>query len=298
MNTINDIELKEVMMVKFKAYFQLMKFRLSFLVTFAGGIAYYLGSGKNINYTSLLIFAFGGFLVTASANIINQIIERDIDKLMTRTKNRPLPTGILNKNEAIVFCVLLGVVGLWIHWNINILTFSISLLSLVLYGFVYTPLKRVGQIAVFVGAFPGAFPPLIGWVAATGQIDTMAIILFGVQFLWQFPHFWAIAWVAHEDYSKAGFKLLPSKGERDISTAFTIMIYTLFLIPASIMPFMIGATGKTSAVIVIIAGLLFLSQTFLLMKKCDHKSAKQIMFGSFLYLPIVQIAYVLDKVVE
>lgn len=295
MNTVSDISIQVGVIEKAKAYFQLLKFRLSFIVTFSGAIAYYLGAGNSLNITELAIFALGGFLVTGSANIINQVIEKDIDKLMTRTQNRPLPTGVLNKSEAIIFCIIIGFIGLWIHWNINFLTFSISFISLLLYGFVYTPLKRVGPIAVLVGAFPGAFPPLIGWVAATGQIDTMAIILFGIQFIWQFPHFWAIAWVAHDDYTRAGFKLLPSKGGRDLNTAFNIMIYALFLIPASIMPYMIEATGKKSAIVVIIAGVLFLSQTFLLMKRCDRKSALQMMFGSFLYLPIVQIAYVLDK---
>ncbi len=283
-------------LAKVRAYSQLLKFRLSFIVTFSAAIAYCLGAGDLLNYFDLFYFAIGGFLITGSANIINQVIEKDLDKLMTRTQNRPLPTDVLDKKEAIIFCVIIGLIGLYIHLSINILTFSISFLSLILYGFVYTPLKRVGPIAVFVGAFPGAFPPLIGWVAATGEISYLALILFGVQFLWQFPHFWAIAWVSHDDYHKAGFKLLPSSGGRDLSTAFTMMIYSLFLIPASILPFMIGATGKTSAIIVLITGLLFLAQTFLLMKRCDKKSAKQMMFGSFFYLPIVQIAYVLDKI--
>jgi heme o synthase len=290
------ISVRENVVVKTKAYFQLLKFRLSFLVTFSGAIAFYLGSGESLNWSNLLVFCLGGFLVTGAANIINQVIEKDIDKLMTRTQNRPLPTSVLHKSEAIFFAAIIGSIGLFIHYQINFLTFAISLISLLLYGFAYTPLKRVGPIAVLVGAFPGAFPPLIGWVAATGEINLMAMILFGVQFLWQFPHFWAIAWVAHEDYTRAGFKLLPSSGGRDLSTAFNIMVYTLFLIPASIMPYMIGVTGRTSAIIVIIAGLLFLSQTFLLMKKCDRKSAMQMMFGSFIYLPIVQIAYVLDKI--
>lgn len=296
MNTVSEITVKIGFIEKIKAYSQLLKFRLSFIVTFSGAIAYYLGAANSLNISGLLIFALGGFLVTGSANIINQVIEKDIDKLMTRTQSRPLPTGVLDRKEAIIFSFIIGAIGLWIHFNINFLTFSISLLSLVLYGFVYTPLKRVGPIAVFVGAFPGAFPPLIGWVAATGQIDTMAIILFGIQFIWQFPHFWAIAWVAHDDYTRAGFKLLPSRGGRNLNTAFNIMIYALFLIPASIMPYMVGATGRTSAIVVMIAGLLFLSQTFLLMKRCDKKSALQMMFGSFLYLPVVQIAYVLDKI--
>lgn len=296
MNNELKIGLEIGMTSKLKAYGQLMKTRLSLLVVFSGAIAFLLGSGGSFEYQQLIVFGIGGFLVTASANIINQVIERDLDKLMVRTQNRPLPNKVLTVKESIVFSVLLGVTGLVIHLQINFLTFGFSLLSLILYGFVYTPLKRVGPIAVLVGAFPGAFPPLIGWVAARGQVDAMAVILFGIQFLWQFPHFWAIAWVAHEDYTKAGFKLLPSSGGRNLNTAFTIMTYTLFLVPASILPYMVGFTGVKSAIVVMITGMLFLAQTFLLMKNCDKKSAKQMMFGSFLYLPIVQIAYVLDTI--
>ena len=295
MNNGTEISIANNFVVKSKALFQLLKFRLTFLVTFSGSMAFLLGSNV-VNYQSLILFIIGGFLVTGSANIINQIIEKDLDKLMSRTQNRPLPLSILSVQESVFFCVVIGLVGLAAHWAINPLTALISLLSLLLYGFAYTPLKRIGPIAVFVGAFPGAFPPLIGWVAATNSIDTMVIVLFGIQFLWQFPHFWAIAWVAHDDYIKAGFKLLPSKGGRDINTAFNIMIYALFLIPASILPYMLGITGKVSAVIVIFAGLLFLMQTFQLMKNCDKKAALQMMFGSFFYLPIVQIAFVFDKI--
>jgi heme o synthase len=296
MNHTDDILLEVTIIDKIKGFVQLLKFRLSFIVTFSSAMAYCLGYPGKLDYLQLLYFSIGGFLVTGSANIINQLIEVDFDRLMDRTQNRPLPTGVLKKREAIIFCVIIGVIGLGIHWTVNPLTFSISLLSLILYGFVYTPLKRVGPIAVFVGAFPGAFPPMIGWVAATGAIDQIAVILFGIQFLWQFPHFWAIAWVSHDDYTKAGFNLLPSSGGRDLKTAFTIMVYTMFLIPASLLPFMVNVTGEKSAVVVLIAGLLFFYQTFSLTKKLDRKSALQIMFGSFLYLPIVQIAYVLDRV--
>jgi protoheme IX farnesyltransferase len=277
-------------------WFKLLKFRLSFLVTFSAGLVYLLAKPLG-SLTDLLLFGLGGFLVTGSANILNQVIERDLDKLMDRTKDRPLPSGKVSVPEALIISVLIGFIGLWIHYVLcNPLTFWLSLVSLLLYAFAYTPLKRVGPIAVFVGAFPGAFPPLIGWVAATGEINQAAMVLFGIQFIWQFPHFWAIAWVIDEDYKKAGFKLLPSKGGRDLKTAFNIMTYTLFLIPVSLFPHFIGLTGVWSAVVVTVAGVLFLSTTFSLMKKCDKKSAMKIMFGSFIYLPIVQIAYVLDKV--
>ena len=178
----------------------------------------------------------------------------------------------------------------------NELTFILSVISFILYSFVYTPLKRVGPIAVFVGAIPGALPPLLGWVAFTGTISYEALIIFGIQFIWQFPHFWAIAWLADEDYKKAGFKLLPGKGEKDFKTAVNIMIYTLFLLPFGLLPAKFGLTGINSAIIATVCGVLFLTQTFKLMRDNSRAAALRIMYSSFLYLPIVQIAYLMDKV--
>jgi heme o synthase len=196
-----------------------------------------------------------------------------------------------------LYSVILATTGtLLLAYYINPLTAVITFLSLLLYGFVYTPMKQKSPAAVFVGAFPGALPPLIGWVAATGLITTEAMVLFGIQFIWQFPHFWAIAWVLHDDYQKAGFKLLPSNGGRNINTAFQIMIYTLVLIPLGLLPTQLGLTGFNAAVVATLCGTLFLMQTFYLMKECTNKAALRIMFGSFLYLPIVQIAFLLDKI--
>ncbi|MFN3840761.1 MAG: protoheme IX farnesyltransferase, partial [Cyclobacteriaceae bacterium] len=178
----------------------------------------------------------------------------------------------------------------------NVLTTLLSVLSMILYSFVYTPLKRVGSIAVFVGAIPGALPPLLGWTAATGSISHEALIIFSIQFIWQFPHFWAIAWLADEDYKKAGFKLLPFGGSKDFNTAIQIMIYTLFLLPLGLLPAKFGVTGIDSAIVATVCGVLFLAQTFSLMRDGSRQSARRIMFGSFLYLPIVQMAYLLDKV--
>jgi len=239
----------------------------------------------------------GGMLVTGSANIINQILEKDLDKLMKRTAKRPLPTGQIAVAAAVVFCVALGVSGLaLLALQFNLLTAALSFLSLLLYGFLYTPLKRISPICVFVGAIPGGMPPLIGWVAATGVVSVEAWILFGIQFIWQFPHFWAIAWVLDEDYKKAGFKMLPMAGGKNLKTAIQIMIYTLMLIPLGLLHMQFGMTGSTSAMIAVVCGVLFLAQTFYLMRTCSKKAAMSIMFGSFLYLPIVQIAFVLDKV--
>jgi protoheme IX farnesyltransferase len=278
--------------------FILLKPRLSFLVAFSSAFGYVLGfSGAGINYTVLAFLSLGGFLVSGSAVTINQILEIDYDKKMDRTKNRPLPTGRISIQEAIVYSILTGIAGLGLLLiYTNILTVILSLISLILYSFVYTPLKRVGPIAVFVGAIPGALPPLLGWVAATNGFSVEAWIIFGIQFIWQFPHFWAIAWVADDDYKKAGFKLLPSGGKKDLNTAIQIMIYTLFLIPLGLLPTQFGITGINSALVATICGVLFLSQTFYLMKECSKEAALKIMFGSFLYLPIVQVAYLLDKI--
>jgi len=297
MSATIEISSLEMIQSKAKSYFELLKFRLSFLVAFSSAFGYVLASFGQINWQTLLMLFFGGLLVSGSSVTINQIIEKDLDKLMTRTQNRPLPTGRLTIIEAIVFSIIVGIAGIaLLYISTNILTVALSIVSLLLYSFVYTPLKRVGPIAVFVGAIPGALPPLLGWVAYTGSIGFEALIIFGIQFIWQFPHFWAIAWVADEDYKKAGFKLLPAKGKKDFNTAINIMIYTLFLIPLGLLPAKFGLTGINSAVVVTICGALFLSQTLSLMKDVSRKSALRIMFGSFLYLPIVQIAYLLDKV--
>lgn len=280
---------------KAKAYFKLLKFRLSFTVAFSSAIGYILGFPE-ASYLSIALVMLGGLLVTGAANIINQIIERDLDSMMKRTAKRPLPTGQVFVTEAVVFAAVLGVSGLaLLGLYFNMLTAALSLLSLVLYGFVYTPLKRISPICVFVGAIPGGMPPLIGWVAATGILGAEAWILFGIQFIWQFPHFWAIAWVLDDDYKKAGFKMLPMEGGKNLKTAIQIMIYTLVLIPLSLLPLQFGMTGTTSALIAVVCGVLFLAQTFYLMRTCSKKAAMSIMFGSFLYLPIVQIAFVLDK---
>lgn len=282
---------------KAKAFMELVKFRLSFLVAFSSGFGYMLAIQGSINWVNFIMLCFGGFLVSGASITINQILEKDLDKLMSRTMNRPLPTGRLSVNEAIIFAFTIGVAGLCLlMYYTNPLTTWLSILSMVLYSFIYTPLKRVGPVAVLIGAFPGALPPLLGWVAATGTITNEALLIFGIQFIWQFPHFWAIAWVADEDYKKAGFKLLPSGGKKDLGTAIQIMIYTLFLIPLGLLPAFFGVTGINSAVVVTICGVLFLSQTFYLMKDCSRKSALKIMFGSFIYLPVVQIAYLLDKI--
>ena len=236
-------------------------------------------------------------MVSGSSVTINQVVEQKYDAIMKRTKNRPLPSDRITETEAIWLSILTGVVGLGIMLiTTNMLATAFSLLSLILYAFVYTPLKRVGFIAVFAGAIPGALPPLIGWVAASGYLSYEAMIIFGIQFIWQFPHFLAIAWVLDEDYKKAGFKLLPGGGAKDLNTAINIMVYTLFLLPLGLLPTYFGLTGLTSGIVATICGVLFLAQTFSLMKDTSNQKARRIMFGSFIYLPIVQITFLIDKI--
>jgi len=292
---INYVGTLQHILAKTRAFMELLKIRLSLLVAFSCAFGYTLASKGSIDWEVLLMLTFGGFLLSGASVSINQILEKELDKVMIRTKNRPLPTGRLSISEAIVFSALILFISIYLLWiYTNPLTVLLSVVSMIIYSFIYTPLKRVGPIAVFVGAIPGAFPPLLGWVAATGSISYEALIIFGIQFIWQFPHFWAIAWVADDDYKKAGFKLLPSGGGKDLNTAIQIMIYTLFLIPLGLLPAKFGITGLDSAIVATICGVAFLAQTFSLMKTGSRQSALRIMFGSFLYLPIVQIAYLMD----
>ncbi|MEA5137508.1 heme o synthase [Arcicella rigui] len=282
--------------LKVKAYYELLKFRLSLLVAFSGAFGYSLAVDY-LDWGKITLISLAGFFITGAANIVNQIKEIELDKLMKRTQNRPLPTGRLTVNEALVFCVILFVLSSYILFvEFNFKAGLLGVISFFLYGFVYTPLKRVGPISVFAGAIPGAFPPMIGWVAATNHFGLEPGILFAIQFFWQFPHFWAIAWVADEDYQKAGFKMLPNNGHKDLRTAITIMIYTIFLVPCGFVPYLLHMTGINSAMVAVLCGVLFLSQTFYLMSKPTDRAALMMMFGSFIYLPIVQIAYLMDKI--
>ncbi|MBC6366763.1 heme o synthase [Algoriphagus sp. AK58] len=294
---VTDHSISALILSRIKAYSDLIKLRLSALVTFSAVFGYILGDrGASFGWSGFLGLALGGFLISGASGAANEIMERDLDKLMKRTQNRPLPLQIISLQEAYWFTTFVAVLGIFLLWFFtNPLTTWLGILSMILYVFAYTPLKRVGPIAVFVGAIPGAMPPLLGWTAATGQITYEALIIFGIQFIWQFPHFWAIAWVSDEDYKRAGFKLLPSGGGQDLNTAIQIMIYTLFLLPLGLLPSYFGLTGLNSGIVATVCGVLFLAQTFSLMRDCSRKSALKIMFGSFLYLPIVQIAYLLDK---
>ena len=275
---------------------EITKFRLTLSVVFSSFISYFLGA-EIMDYFQLSLLLIGGVLIVGSSNIFNQIIEKDLDRKMDRTKNRPLPTNRISSRDSLIVSIIFMIIGLVIMTSyFNLIAGILSLISLILYTFVYTPLKRVGPIAVFIGAIPGALPPLIGWVAFSGEITMEAIIIFSIQFIWQFPHFWAIAWIYHDDYKKVGFKLLPSKGEKNFNTALNIMTYTLFLIPLGLLPTIFGITGIISGAIAVFCAILFLAQTFKLFKDYSRSSALKIMFGSFIYLPIVQISFILDKI--
>jgi protoheme IX farnesyltransferase len=282
---------------KIRAYAELLKFRLSTFVVLSALFGYALAV-REVNWGKLLLLALAGFAITGASNIINQLIEKDLDRQMRRTAGRPLPTGRLSAREAKVFGVGLTLLATFIFINyFNVRATLVALLSLVLYGFVYTPLKRVGPISVLVGAFPGAFPPMIGWVAATNHFGWEPGVLFAIQFFWQFPHFWAVAWLADADYRRAGFKMLPNGGQKDVRTALTISMYTLFLLPVGWLPYLLGMTGITSALIATGGGILFLAQTFHLMRETTDRAALLMMLGGFVYLPVVQIAFLLDKLV-
>jgi heme o synthase len=281
---------------KLKDYYQLMKFTLSFTVVFSSVVSYLLVPNVTFDFVSVLLLFVGGLLVTGAANAINQASEKDTDALMKRTSTRPVAAGRMSVDEAWTFALVTGVLGIfimgyWFNWTAA----GLSAFSLFLYGFVYTPLKKVHSIAVLVGAIPGALPCLIGWVAGTDEFTAGGWILFSLQFFWQFPHFWAIAWVAYNDYSKAGFKLLPSTGGPTKYAAVQSILYSVILIPIGVLPFAFGMTGIISLVIVAIANLFMLWQCFRLFQQMDVKAARRVMFSSYIYLPVVLLALLADK---
>jgi protoheme IX farnesyltransferase len=291
--TSQDIKTEVADYSKFKAFVKLTKYSLSGLVVFSAVITY-LTVAETIHYQQILALSIGGFMVTAAANGFNMIIEKDLDKLMDRTKNRPLPIGKLNVTESLLFCSAFGIAGTILLWVFtNPLSGILGFVSIVLYALVYTPLKRVTPFSVFVGAFPGAFPTLIGAVAATegfGNITFFAILLFTVQFFWQFPHFWSLAWFNHDDYQKAGFEMLPSKGGRDDSSKLQILIYSLFLIPISLLPYAFNFVGWLTGIIVLVCGITLALQAYNFYRVSTIENAKKLFFVAIIYLPVVQLA--------
>ena len=284
-----------------KDYFQLIKFTLSFLVVFSTVISYLLATDyRNVSHVLFLFLA--GMLITGSANTINQILEKDTDALMKRTAGRPVASGRMSTNHATVFAIITGVAGLLImllvfNWQSSL----IGLLSLFIYGFIYTPLKKVNSVAVLVGGLPGALPCLIGWVAAYYDSPiawTGGWIIFAIQFIWQFPHFWAIAWVAHKDYSTAGFKLLPSDKGPTKFTAIQTIMYSTLMLPIGVLPYYYNISGITSLWILMLCNIAMIALSIRLYIKMVVASARRVMFSSYFYLAVVFIALLADKVIK
>lgn len=277
---------------RIKEYLILGKHRLSLTVVISAFLSYLLAGDIVLN--EVLLLTGGGFLLTLSSNAFNQVWEREYDKMMKRTQNRPLVKGTLSLTECIVFAIVTGVGGLMLLLMLNKLSFFLGALSIFLYVIVYTPMKRLSPWAVFVGAFPGAMPPLLGYVAATGTFGLIPGILFLVQFMWQFPHFWAIAWVLDDDYKQAGYRLLPSKFGRNKTSSSQIVLYTIICVFTSFAPYLIGICGVLTAISAAVMGAVFIKYAFVLHTSGDIKDARKLMFASFIYLPLIQILYVID----
>ena len=277
----------------------LFKVRLGFFVVMSAILGWFMAV-ESLDLKSFLLLTIGGYLLTGASNGLNQVIEKRVDGLMERTAERPLPAGRMEPWQAILYSVLAGVIGLGCLFTLNPLSGWLGVAALVSYAFIYTPLKSRSTLSVFVGAFPGALPPMIGYVAATGDFGIEPGTLFAVQFMWQFPHFWAIAWLAHDDYQKAGYHMLPFRAGRTKESAWQILMYTAFCIPASLLPWALPTgspmVGNIALSVAILCGIGFMIPAVKLYRTLDRKHARQLMFASFAYLPVVQIAYVLDKI--
>lgn len=281
---------------KLKDYQQLMKFTLSFTVVFSSVVCYLLVPGIAFDIESVLLLFAGGLLITGAANALNQIAEKDTDAIMKRTAQRPVASGRMTVDEAATFAVIAAVfgifiIGLWFNW----VAAGISAFSLFLYGFIYTPLKKVHSIAVLVGAIPGALPCLIGWAAGDPDLGIGGWVLFLLQFFWQFPHFWAIAWVVNDDYNSAGFRLLPAKGGPGKYAAVQAILYSVLLLPIGVLPYVLGMSGVISLVVVFAANLGMLWMCIRLFRGLDLKAARGVMFASYIYLPVVLLALLANK---
>jgi len=293
-------------MKKIKDYLLLIKPSLSIMVVFSSIMSFALtkGSENYVNFWRMILLLFaGGMLVTGSANAINQVVEKDTDAQMKRTAKRPVASGRMSVTEGWIFSIITGAAGVFIlGYFFNWLAGGLAAFSLFLYAFIYTPLKKVNSIAVLAGAVPGALPCLIGWAAGDNALTLGGWILFAFQFFWQFPHFWAIAWVAHRDYSSVGFKLLPAEEGPTKFTALQTVLYSLLLVPVTLAPYYTGICSYNDIAGLISVGLVILANAFMIMrcmvlyKKMDVGSARKVMFGSYMYLPVVMLAWLLSKI--
>ncbi|MCK0145985.1 heme o synthase [Arenibacter sp. F26102] len=283
--------------VYFADFKEITKARLAVSVVFSSIAGYFLGAVE-INFLSVLLLAFGGYCMVGASNAYNQIIEKDLDALMSRTKNRPIPAGRMSVGTAMAIAVLMTILGIVALYFLNPKTAMFGAISIFLYTSVYTPLKTITPLAVFVGAFPGAIPFMLGWVAATDNFGVEPGTLFMIQFFWQFPHFWALGWMLDEDYKKGGFKMLPT-GKKDKGTALQIIMYTIWMIIISVIP-VFGFTGRlqlsiVAAVIIFLMGTVMLFFAFRLYEKRDNVSARKLMLASVSYITLMQVVYVMDK---
>ena len=277
---------------------ELTKFRLTLSVVFSSFISYFLGVSE-VNLIQLFYLIAGGILIVSSSNIFNQIIERDLDKLMKRTQNRPLPKKEITPKLALFLAILSALIGLIFMYLINLKVAILAAVSIFLYTAIYTPMKLISPLSVFVGAIPGAFPFMIGWVAATNEIGIEALTLFLMQFFWQFPHFWSIGWSQNSDYEKAGFKMLPT-GRKDKSTSAQILFYSIWAVLVSIIPFF-GITGELKlSVVGVLAvfalGALLIYKSYILFLDGKNENAKKLMLTSVIYLTFIQLTFLFDKI--
>ena len=274
-----------------------MKFTLSFTVVFTCVICYMLApTVRDYDWSMILLLTFAGLCITGSANAINQAVEKDTDAQMKRTSSRPVASGRMSQQTAYNFAIITGILGVAIMWKyFNFSSALLSAFSLFLYAFIYTPLKKINSIAVLVGAFPGALPCLIGWVAGNDDFAYAGWALFLIQFLWQFPHFWAIAWVSHTDYSRVGFKLLPAKEGPTRFTALQSIMYAVLMIPIGFLPYYFNLTGQVSMWILLVANIFMVVQCVRLYQNMGVPAARRVMFSSYIYLPIVYLALLADK---
>jgi heme o synthase len=276
-------------------YTQLIKMRLSFLVVFSASMAYLWATDRHVAPLTIWLLSIGGFLVTGAANTFNQVIERDSDKLMKRTLTRPLPGGRMSVKEAMAFGILFAIVGAACLFKINILCGILGVSAMLIYAGIYTPLKKITPLTIFPGAVAGSLPVVIGCVAATGEITKGAIILFAIQFIWQFPHTWSIAWLLDDEYLKAGIRMLPNSGGRNKASAIIILLSTFLIIPAGLLLYMYQSAGVNVTWALVLAGVAFSGFAYKLYADRSNKNALRLMFGSFAYLPFVLIVLVLAK---
>lgn len=286
-----------ILVSKLQDYQQLVKMRLSLTVVFSSVLAFLIGVQGSIDWLAVLVLAGGGFMVTGAANTLNQVLEREFDANMKRTAGRPLASGRMTVSEAVLAAGMMSLIGISLLAFFNPWTAFFGTLALVLYAFVYTPLKRISPIAIPVGAVPGALPTLIGVVAAEGTITSLGITLFFIQFLWQFPHFWSIGWLGFEDYKGAGYKFIPEhNGQPDASVSLQALVYALCLVPVAVVPYLLGETGLISAIILVVLSLGYVVFAWKFYQKQHRKSALALMFFSFSYIPLGLIALFLDKI--